>query len=203
MYHLPEMFPGCLCVFFATPWTVASQAPLFMEFSRQEYLSGLPFPSPVDPPNPGIEPRSPELHADSLPSEPQWTPGHLLYICTIPSQSSFDTLSLSISQLLRVVKARLRIDDQITLTQGLLETNYVCSQLTGEWENTYAGKEPGEVTGISLSASHHQTLPQKESTVQGLMFWKKKKKNYLMMVMTMLFVNQENLPLRGNYPVPN
>ena len=33
------MFPGCLCVFFATPWTVASQAPLFMEFSRQEYLS--------------------------------------------------------------------------------------------------------------------------------------------------------------------
>ena len=99
-----------------------------------------------------------------------------LTICTIPSQSSFDTLSLSISQLLRVVKARLRIDDQITLTQGLLETNYVCSQLTGGWENTYAGKELGEVTGISLSASHHQTLPQKESTVHGLMFWKKKKR---------------------------
>ena len=53
------MFPGCLCVFFATPWTVASQAPLFMEFSRQEYLSGLPFPSPGDLPSPGIEPTSP------------------------------------------------------------------------------------------------------------------------------------------------
>ena len=74
--------------------------------------------------------------------------------------------------------------------------------LLGGWKNTHAGKELGEVTGISLSASHHQTLPQKESTGHGLMFWKKNK-NYLMMVMTILFVNQENLPLRGNYPVPN
>ena len=40
-----------------------------MEFSRQEYWSGLPFPSPGDLPNPGIEPRSPELQADSLPTE--------------------------------------------------------------------------------------------------------------------------------------
>ena len=45
--------------FFATPWTVAYQAPLSMGFSRQEYWSGLPFPSPGDLPNPGIEPRSP------------------------------------------------------------------------------------------------------------------------------------------------
>ena len=44
---------------FATPWTVARQAPLYMGFSRQEYWSGLPFPSPVDLPNPGIEPGSP------------------------------------------------------------------------------------------------------------------------------------------------
>ena len=55
---------------FATPWTVAYQAPLSMEFSRQEYWSGLPFPSPRDLLNPGIEPRSPALQADSLPSEP-------------------------------------------------------------------------------------------------------------------------------------
>ena len=41
---------------FATPWTVAHQAPLFMGFPRQEYQSGLPFPPPGDPPNPGIEP---------------------------------------------------------------------------------------------------------------------------------------------------
>ena len=49
-----------------TPWTVAHQAPLSMGFSRQEYWSGLPFPSPMDLPNPGIEPRSPTLQADSL-----------------------------------------------------------------------------------------------------------------------------------------
>ena len=43
---------------FATPWTVAHQAPLFMEFSRQEYWSRMPFPTPADLPNPGIEPES-------------------------------------------------------------------------------------------------------------------------------------------------
>ena len=46
---------------FVTPWTVACQALLSMGFSRQEYLSGLPFPSPGDLPDPGIEPRSPTL----------------------------------------------------------------------------------------------------------------------------------------------
>ena len=60
--------------FFVTPWTLARQAPLSMEFSRQEYWSGLPFPSPGDLPNPGIEPRSPALQVDSLPSEPPGTP---------------------------------------------------------------------------------------------------------------------------------
>ena len=50
---------------FANPWTVAFQAPLTMEFSRLEYWSGLPFPSPGDLPNPGIESRSPALYADS------------------------------------------------------------------------------------------------------------------------------------------
>ena len=55
---------------FATPWTVAHQAPPSMGFSRQEYWSGLPFPAPGDRPNPGIEPGSPALLADALPSEP-------------------------------------------------------------------------------------------------------------------------------------
>ena len=54
----------------ATPWTVVCQAPLFMEFSRQEYRSGFPFPSPGDLPNPMIELGSPALQTDSLPSEP-------------------------------------------------------------------------------------------------------------------------------------
>ena len=55
---------------FASPWTVAHQAPPSMEFSRQEYWSGLPFPSPGDLPDPGLEARSPALRADALPSEP-------------------------------------------------------------------------------------------------------------------------------------
>ena len=55
---------------FMIPCAVAFQAPLSMEFSKQEYCSGLPFPSPEDHPNPGIELRSPELQVDSLPSEP-------------------------------------------------------------------------------------------------------------------------------------
>ena len=55
---------------FATPWTVACQVPLSVKFYRQEYWSGQPFPSPKDLLNPGIEPRSPVLQADSLPSKP-------------------------------------------------------------------------------------------------------------------------------------
>ena len=57
-----------------TPWTVARQTPLSMEFSRQEYWSELPFPSPGDLPDPGIELGSPALQADSLPSEPPRNP---------------------------------------------------------------------------------------------------------------------------------
>ena len=59
---------------FATPWIVAHQAPLSMGFSRQEYWSGLPCPSPGDLPDPGIEPRSPALRIDTLLSEPPRKP---------------------------------------------------------------------------------------------------------------------------------
>ena len=63
------------CVWlFVIPWTVAHQAPPSMEFSRQEHWSGLPFPSPRDLPDPGIEPESPALGADALPSEPPRKP---------------------------------------------------------------------------------------------------------------------------------
>ena len=58
----------------ATPWTVAHQAPLSMEFYRQEHWSGLPFPSPEDLPDPGIKPGSPALQANSLPLELQGRP---------------------------------------------------------------------------------------------------------------------------------
>ena len=53
----------------ATPWTIAPQAPPPTGFPRQEYWSGLPFPSPGDLPDPGIEPGSPALQADSVPAE--------------------------------------------------------------------------------------------------------------------------------------
>ena len=81
---LPMMpFHGDVCVLvshvqlFVTPWTVAHWAPLSMEFSRQEYWSGLPFPS-EDLPNPGIEPGSPALQVDSSPSEPPGDGHHLI-----------------------------------------------------------------------------------------------------------------------------
>ena len=57
------------CPTLAISWTVTCQAPLSIGFSRQEYWSGLPFPPPGDLPDPGIEPWSPALYADALPSE--------------------------------------------------------------------------------------------------------------------------------------
>ena len=63
-----------LCPTLCNPWTVAHQAPPSMGFSRQEYWSGLPFPSPGDLPDPGIKPRSPTLQADTLTSAPPGKP---------------------------------------------------------------------------------------------------------------------------------
>ena len=73
---------------FATPWTVAYQAPPSMGFSRQEYWSGLPLPSPGDLPEPGIEPGSPAFQADALTSEPPGKPIAFLLILFF-----FETLS--------------------------------------------------------------------------------------------------------------
>ena len=63
---------------FATPWTVTYQALWSMGFSRWEYWNGLPFPSLGDLPNPGIEPWSPALQTDALPSEPLGKPSYSL-----------------------------------------------------------------------------------------------------------------------------
>ena len=64
---------------FATPWTVAYQAPPSMGFSRQEYWTGVPFPSPGDLPDPGTEPGSPAFQAEALTSEPPGKP--IIFIC--------------------------------------------------------------------------------------------------------------------------
>ena len=78
------------CVWlFVTPWTIAHQAPLSMDFSRQEYWSGLPCPPPGDLPNPGIEPRSPALGADSLPAEPQGKPKFFFCFRSIHCHNQF------------------------------------------------------------------------------------------------------------------
>ena len=76
---------------FVTPWTVAYQASPSMGFSRQGYWSGLPFPSPGDLSDTGIEPRSPALQADALPSEPPGKPQYCLKLINKKnsSRSSF------------------------------------------------------------------------------------------------------------------
>ena len=79
--------------FFVNPWSLDHQAPLSMEFSRQENWSGLPLPSLGDLSNPEIEPKSPVLQADSFPSEPPGKPhkgpkGWIIHVCSVFSQSS-------------------------------------------------------------------------------------------------------------------
>ena len=74
---------------FATPWTVAYQSPQSMEFSRQKYQSGLPFPSPGNLHDPGIEPQYPTLWADALPSEPPGKPSEHEVSKNIGSESQF------------------------------------------------------------------------------------------------------------------
>ena len=80
-----------LCPLFVTPWTVAYQASPSMGFSRQECWCGVPFPSPGDLPDPGIEPWSPALRADALPSEPPGKPKIciILYIFVLVYLSTF------------------------------------------------------------------------------------------------------------------
>ena len=77
-YHLSKSLSQVWL--FATPWTVAHQAPQSMGFSRQEYCSGLPLRPSGDLPGPGIEPRSPALQADTLPSEPPGKPSYHLIL---------------------------------------------------------------------------------------------------------------------------
>ena len=71
--NIKSQLLSCVQIF-VTPWTVACQVTLSMEFSRQEFWNGLPFPSPRDLPDPGNKPGSPALWANSLLSEPPGKP---------------------------------------------------------------------------------------------------------------------------------
>ena len=74
------------CPTFFDPMNCVACQALSMEFSRQEYWTGLPFPSLGDLPHPGMEPGSPELQADSLPSEPTGKPNVHTTLCKINNQ---------------------------------------------------------------------------------------------------------------------
>ena len=92
---------------FAIPLTIAYQASLSMGFSRQEYWNGVPFPSSGDLPDPGIEPRSPALQADALPSEP---PGKNIWM-KVKEESEKAGLKLNIQ------KTKITASDHITSQQ--------------------------------------------------------------------------------------
>ena len=105
---------------FVTLWTVGYQALLSMGFSRQEYWSGLPFPSPGDLPDPGIEPRSPTLQADALTSEP---PGKLL-LTVLPEFSHITTR--------KVGKCKLGLKQRVQL--NLRFCYYKSTRIDIEWQ---------------------------------------------------------------------
>ena len=107
--HLSVAPTSPVCVshiqLFMTPWTVAHQAPLSVGFSRLEYWSGLPFPSPGDLPNPEAEPGSPALRADSLPSERpgQRSMSHIraVFLPPLHRPHIFSSLSFSLLRMCR------------------------------------------------------------------------------------------------------
>ena len=77
---------------FVTPWTIAHQAPLSMEFPRQEYWSGLPFPTPRDLPDPGIEPAFPALAGGFLTNEPPGKPLCIDFVAVVSCSVVSDSL---------------------------------------------------------------------------------------------------------------
>ena len=97
---MPEVCQSLSLVrLFATPQTIAHQAPLFKGFSRQEYWSGLLFPSPGDLPYPGIKPGSPALQADSLPTEPPGKPKfHTWYVTKFKTISNSQSYSSALTK---------------------------------------------------------------------------------------------------------
>ena len=105
---------------FATPWTVAHQAPLSMGFSRQEYWSRLPFPSPGDLPDPEIKLRSPTLQADSLPSEPPGKPNYYNILYTTYSLYTIIDLSVQFSLVHSLSRVRLFATPWIAARQASL-----------------------------------------------------------------------------------
>ena len=114
-----DLFVGLvtkLCLTLVTPWTVACQDPLPIRFSRQEYWSGVPFPSPGDHPDPGIEPESPALQVDSPLTEPWGKPTH-----SFPGSSSGKELTCNAEDPSGLSSFRMEWLDLLTF-QGTLKS---------------------------------------------------------------------------------
>ena len=105
--------------FFVIPWTLAYHAPPSLWFSKQEYWSGLPFPSPGDLPDPGIEPRSHTLLADALLSEPLGKPYGILGSKFLVTKVSL--FSLSVQLFVIPWTMAWQVSHSFTISQSLLE----------------------------------------------------------------------------------
>ena len=132
---------------FATPWTIAYQAAPSMGFSRQEYWSGLPFASPGDFPDPGIEPRSPTLQSDALLSEPSGKFHIYVYMCVcihIVLHSKLVGTQYELYFLLVFVRssqfARHKIHSQLLFIIYSMKQRFHVSYLTNDQAQRFAGK---------------------------------------------------------------
>ena len=153
---------------FAIPWTVAYRAPPSMGFSRQEYWSGLPFPSPGDLPDPGIEPRSPTLQADPLPSEPPAKPKKLqsFYNATSYSHFCISTLHRRLEfTLLSMVTLRILPKRTGPLACCLPRPAYRLSRRTSALGRiTQPRAAPWSVSRTAHSFQGHESLPPASTT---------------------------------------
>ena len=127
----------------ATLWTVVHQAPPSIRFSRQEYWSGLPFPSPGDLPYPGIEPRSPALQADALTSEPLGKP---LYSLIKSKTSIIWMVSPRLSQDVDPIQVPPKIpapSSDLLVLLNLCARGYVCSKTVLKSKTVFHIWQPG------------------------------------------------------------
>ena len=144
---------------FCDPWTVAHQAPLSMGFSRQEYWSGLPFPSPGDLPNPGIKPRSPTLQADALTSAPLGKPLNI----------RIQVLTSKISREKRKPGWKKKGEEAREGGKRSGLTDISCHLQIPKHYGTFPG--PPEKGGLELGPTRNQTRPEPEFKFSAKRRW--------------------------------
>ena len=147
-----------LCLTLVTPWTVACQAPLSIGFSRQEYWSGLPFPSPGDLPDPGIKPRSPALQADSFPIELQgnWRPQFYLIAGSCMKHCASDSalLRFKMTQMVKNLPAMQETRVQSLGPEDPLEKGMATHSSILAWRIPWT-EEPGRLQSMELQRVGH------------------------------------------------